>query len=103
MADNENGQEKTEQPSAKRLDDADLVITLGFDMVEYHPHLWNGDKANKIIQPFFWPAIVRATGADWEVIRGLLVRGGRTRTRAPSPLGSWELLDFRRLVRELND
>ncbi|MGI9203719.1 MAG: acetolactate synthase large subunit [Woeseiaceae bacterium] len=28
------------------IDDADLVITLGFDMVEYHPQLWNpkGDK-----------------------------------------------------------
>ena len=28
------------------IDDADLVITLGFDMVEYHPRLWNpkGDK-----------------------------------------------------------
>ena len=28
------------------IDEADLVITLGFDMVEYPPHLWNrtGDK-----------------------------------------------------------
>ncbi len=28
------------------IDDADLVITLGFDMVEYHPSTWNtsGDK-----------------------------------------------------------
>jgi acetolactate synthase-1/2/3 large subunit len=28
------------------IDDADLVVTLGFDMVEYHPQLWNprGDK-----------------------------------------------------------
>jgi len=28
------------------IDDADLIITLGFDMVEYHPELWNpqGDK-----------------------------------------------------------
>ncbi len=32
---------------SKAIDDADLVITLGFDMVEYHPQLWNshGDKA----------------------------------------------------------
>ena len=22
-------------------DQSDLVITLGYDMVEYHPHLWN--------------------------------------------------------------
>ena len=28
------------------VDSADLVITLGYDLVEYHPHLWNpeGDK-----------------------------------------------------------
>jgi acetolactate synthase-1/2/3 large subunit len=32
---------------SRAIDDADLVITLGFDMVEYHPELWNekGDKA----------------------------------------------------------
>jgi acetolactate synthase-1/2/3 large subunit len=31
---------------SRAIDDADLVITLGFDMVEYHPELWNeaGDK-----------------------------------------------------------
>ena len=31
---------------SRAIDDADLVITLGFDMVEYHPQLWNekGDK-----------------------------------------------------------
>ena len=29
------------------VDAADLVITLGYDLVEYHPHLWNpgGDKS----------------------------------------------------------
>lgn len=38
------------------IDDADLVITLGFDMVEYHPELWNpaGDKT--IIHADFLPA-----------------------------------------------
>ncbi len=38
------------------IDDADLVITLGFDMVEYHPRLWNpsGDKA--VIHADFLPA-----------------------------------------------
>jgi len=31
------------------LDAADLVITLGYDMVEYHPQLWNADRDKKII------------------------------------------------------
>ena len=30
------------------VDSADLVITLGYDLVEYHPHLWN-PKGNKTI------------------------------------------------------
>ena len=38
------------------IDEADLVLTLGFDMVEYHPRLWNpsGDKA--IVHADFLPA-----------------------------------------------
>ena len=33
---------------SRAIDDADLVITMGFDMVEYHPELWN-DKGDKTI------------------------------------------------------
>ncbi len=42
------------------IDDADLVITLGFDMVEYHPQLWNerGDKT--ILHADFLPAEIDA-------------------------------------------
>lgn len=42
------------------IDAADLVITLGYDMVEYHPRLWNpnGDKA--IIHIDFLPAEIDA-------------------------------------------
>lgn len=29
--------------------DADLVITIGFDMVEYHPYLWNPNHQHKLI------------------------------------------------------
>ncbi|WP_024852225.1 acetolactate synthase large subunit [Hydrogenovibrio kuenenii] len=29
--------------------EADLVICIGFDMVEYHPHLWNPNREHKII------------------------------------------------------
>ena len=38
------------------IDDADLVITLGFDMVEYRPQLWNSNKDNCILHADFLPA-----------------------------------------------
>lgn len=38
------------------LDAADLVITLGYDMVEYHPHLWNSQGDKNIIHCDFLPA-----------------------------------------------
>jgi acetolactate synthase-1/2/3 large subunit len=36
--------------------DADLVITLGYDMVEYPPRLWNPDGSKRIIHVDFLPA-----------------------------------------------
>jgi acetolactate synthase I/II/III large subunit len=41
---------------SKALDDADLVIALGFDMVEYHPHLWNANRDKKILHADFLPS-----------------------------------------------
>ncbi len=38
------------------IDEADLVLTLGFDMVEYHPRLWNPGKDKVIIHADFLPA-----------------------------------------------
>jgi acetolactate synthase-1/2/3 large subunit len=38
------------------VDDADLVITLGFDMVEYHPQLWNENRDKVILHADFLPA-----------------------------------------------
>ena len=35
------------------IDEADLVLTIGFDMVEYHPSLWNPDGAKRIIHADF--------------------------------------------------
>ena len=37
------------------VDAADLVITLGYDMVEYHPYLWNKAKDKNIIHIDFLP------------------------------------------------
>lgn len=42
------------------IDDADLVIALGFDMVEYHPELWNPDSDKKIIHADFLAAEIDA-------------------------------------------
>lgn len=38
------------------VDAADLVITLGYDMVEYHPKLWNDGKQKDIVHIDFLPA-----------------------------------------------
>ena len=40
------------------FDRADVVICVGYDMIEYHPHLWNKDKSNKIIHIDLSPAEV---------------------------------------------
>jgi acetolactate synthase-1/2/3 large subunit len=41
---------------SQAVDDADLIITLGFDMVEYHPRLWNPDGNKPIIHADFLAA-----------------------------------------------
>lgn len=41
---------------SKAIDEADLVITLGFDMVEYRPRLWNPGKDKRILHADFLPA-----------------------------------------------
>ncbi len=42
------------------IDDADLVITLGLDMVEYHPRLWNPQGDKTIVHADFLPAEIDA-------------------------------------------
>ena len=37
------------------IDEADLVISIGFDMVEYHPRTWNNEKNKTIIHIDFVP------------------------------------------------
>ena len=38
------------------VDNADLVITIGYDLVEYHPHLWNPDGNKQVIHLDSTPA-----------------------------------------------
>jgi len=40
------------------IDAADVVITLGYDMVEYHPRLWNKNRDKTIVHVDFLPAEV---------------------------------------------
>jgi acetolactate synthase-1/2/3 large subunit len=42
------------------IDEADLVITLGFDMVEYHPRLWNPNGDKRIVHADFLPSEIDA-------------------------------------------
>ncbi len=40
----------------RAIDGADLIITLGFDMVEYHPELWNPGRDKRVLHIDFLPA-----------------------------------------------
>ena len=40
------------------FDRADVIVCVGFDMVEYHPHLWHADKNKQIIHIDTLPAEV---------------------------------------------
>ena len=42
------------------IDAADLVISLGYDMVEYHPNLWNPKQDKTIVHMDFLPAEIDA-------------------------------------------
>lgn len=49
------------QPADKLLDDADLVVTIGFSPVEYDPEVWNSSNAKKIIHIDYQPADIHST------------------------------------------
>jgi acetolactate synthase-1/2/3 large subunit len=54
------------------IESADLVISLGFDMVEYHPKLWNPSADKSILHVDFLPAeIDRHYHPDLELIGDL--------------------------------
>lgn len=48
------------QPGDKLLDEADLIITLGFDSVEYDPELWNSANNKALIHLDYIPASISA-------------------------------------------
>ena len=51
---------------------ADVIITLGFDMVEYHPSLWNPDGTKTIVHADFLPAeIDESYHPEYEIVGDL--------------------------------
>jgi acetolactate synthase-1/2/3 large subunit len=46
------------QPGDRLLDSADLIITIGYDPVEYWPEEWNKGKARKIVHIDVEPAVL---------------------------------------------
>ncbi|OGT47166.1 MAG: acetolactate synthase [Gammaproteobacteria bacterium RIFCSPHIGHO2_12_FULL_41_20] len=49
------------QPGDKALEAADVVITVGYNPVEYDPEIWNTSKQKKIIHIDYNPAVAHAT------------------------------------------
>lgn len=49
------------QPGDQLLDKADVVITVGFNCVEYDPELWNRERNKKIIHIDYMPANIHET------------------------------------------
>ncbi|WP_051386931.1 acetolactate synthase AlsS [Bradyrhizobium sp. ARR65] len=46
------------QPADRLLESADLVITVGYDPVEYWPPLWNGKRKRQIIHVDVLPSVI---------------------------------------------
>ena len=62
------------------IDASDLVIAIGFDMVEYHPNLWNPDGDKSIIHIDFIPAEIDRSFhpemvSAWRMVSAHLVTG----------------------------
>jgi acetolactate synthase-1/2/3 large subunit len=74
------------QPADKLLASADLVITVGYDPVEYWPSLWNSGKARTIVHIDVMPATldncyrpeVELTGDLAQTLAGLTPQAQRT-------------------------
>ena len=47
------------------LHDADVILSVGYDLVEYSPKFWNTGRRKKIIHIDFWPAEVDEDYVEW--------------------------------------
>ena len=93
------------QPADRLLDFADLVITVGYDPVEYWPQLWNKDKDRKIVHIDVLPAdldncycpYVELTGDIAQTLQALTSLIDRAKKSAISS-GILELIQGERLL-----
>jgi acetolactate synthase I/II/III large subunit len=93
------------QPADRLLDSADLVITVGYDPVEYWPQLWNKDKDRKIVHIDVLPAdldncycpYVELTGDIAQTLQALTSLIDRAKKSAISS-GILELIQGERLL-----
>jgi acetolactate synthase-1/2/3 large subunit len=93
------------QPADRLLESADLVITVGYDPVEYSPPLWNGKSQRKIIHIDVLPAdldncycpAVELTGDIAQTLQALTPQLQRAQKSALSA----EILKMIRAQREL--
>ncbi len=86
---------------AVAIAESDLVITIGFDMVEYHPHLWNPDGRLDVIHIDFLPAeIDKDYSPEVEVVGDLAHSLWMLNNRqASTPLPKFDL-DYQRRARK---
>jgi acetolactate synthase I/II/III large subunit len=96
------------------MKEADLVIAIGYDLVEYSPRFWNGDFSKKIIHMDFTPAEVDTyypptveIAADIELtINAILAELQKEKNQNPN-LKYFPCLDvpntFKRIKKELVD
>lgn len=75
------------------IEAADLIITLGFDMVEYHPRLWNPDSIKEVVHVDFNPAeIDEHYHPEYEIVGDLAHTLWMLNERvAAEPLPDWDL------------
>lgn len=80
------------------LEEADLVITLGYDMVEYPPKSWNPDGATRVVHVDFLPAEVDAQYIPAaEVVGDLAAAITGLEQRARSQGKTWDVPQQQRL------
>lgn len=77
------------QPADRLLDAADLVVTIGYDPVEYWPSIWNHSKQRKLVHVDVLPAdldndycpsveLIGDIAQTLKALTPLLKRGGRS-------------------------
>ncbi len=86
--------------TTRAIDDADLVISLGFDMVEYHPNLWNPSCTKQILHADFLPAeIDQHYHPTLELVGDLAETIGGLADQAEADGKSWQI-PMQKKVRE---